>query len=150
MAILIDTSILGRLANRSDSAHFTAQASVAQLHRNGEVLHLSAQNLIEFRNFATRPVVSNGLGLTSKEAAELASSFEEAFPLLPDIAAIFPAWKALVEEMEVIGKQVHDARLVAICHAHGVKNLLTFNLGHFQRMASFGPGLHVIDPWIFR
>jgi hypothetical protein len=46
----------------------------------------------------------------------------------------------------VIGKQVHDARLVAVCHVHGVTHLLTFNVAHFARMSGFGPGLVVVDP----
>jgi hypothetical protein len=41
---------------------------------------------------------------------------------------------------------VHDARLVAVCHVHGVKNLLTFNVAHFARLAAFGPGVVVVDP----
>jgi len=46
----------------------------------------------------------------------------------------------------VIGKQVHDARLIAICHAQGVTHLLTFNTAHFARLAGFGPGVVVVDP----
>ena len=52
MAVLDDTSVLGRLANRADVAHGAAQSAIARLHRRGEVLHVTAQNLIEFRNFA--------------------------------------------------------------------------------------------------
>jgi predicted nucleic acid-binding protein len=62
MAILVDTSVLGRVANRADAAHAVAQSAVAELHRRGDVLHVTAQNPIEFRNFATRPVAANGLG----------------------------------------------------------------------------------------
>jgi len=61
MAMLIDTSVLGRLATRADVSHAIAKAPVAELHRRGEVLHVTPQNLIEFRNFATRPVSANGL-----------------------------------------------------------------------------------------
>jgi hypothetical protein len=46
----------------------------------------------------------------------------------------------------VIGKRVHDARLVATCHAHAVTHLLTFNVSHFTQMAAFGPGIVVVDP----
>ncbi len=46
----------------------------------------------------------------------------------------------------VIGKQVHDARLVAVCHIHTVTHVLTFNFSHFARMATFGPGIVVVDP----
>ena len=48
--------------------------------------------------------------------------------------------------LAVVGKQVHDARLVAVCHVHRVTHLLTFNVSHFSRPASFGPGVVVVDP----
>jgi len=146
MALLIDTSVLGRLANRADAAHAAAQAAVAVLHRRGETLHVTAQNLIEFRNFATRPTAVNGLGLGPAAAAALAATFEASFPLLEETPAIYPAWRAIVDALGVIGKQVHDARLVAVCHAHGVARLMTFNVGHFTRLATVAPGVVVIDP----
>ncbi len=68
------------------------------------------------------------------------------FPLLEETPAIFPLWKTLVAAAGSIGKQVHDARLVAVCHAHGVTHLLTFNGKHFARLAACGPSLVVIDP----
>lgn len=146
MAVLIDTSLLGRLANRADTAHAIAQAAVAELHRRGESLHVTAQNLIEFRNFATRPIAANGLGLTPAAAAKLTATFEAAFPLLPETPAIYPAWRTLVDTLRIVGRQVHDARLAAVCHVHGVSHLLTFNVGHFTRLAAAPPGIVVLDP----
>lgn len=146
MAFLIDTSILGRLANRADAAHQLARDAVAELHQRGELLYLTPQNLVEFRNFATRPAKTNGLGLPASAADGLAASFEAAFSLLVETPDVFPAWKSLVCGLEVIGKQVHDARLVAVCHVYGVSHLLTFNTVHFVRFAGFGPGISVVDP----
>lgn len=146
MAVLVDTSVLGRLANSADASYAVAQAAVAELHRRGEVLHVTAQNLIEFRNFATRPVSANGLGLAPAAAAGLAATFEAAFPLLDETPAIYPAWRTLVDALGVIGKQVHDARLVAVCHVYGVSHLLTFNAAHFARLAAAPPGVVVLDP----
>jgi predicted nucleic acid-binding protein len=146
VAYLIDTSVLARLANTADSSHAVATRAVVELHRRGEVLHVTAQNLVEFRNVATRPKALNGLGLSATEAEAKAATFEATFPLLEEVPGIYPAWKALVTALGVIGKQVHDARLVAICHVHGVTHLLTFNVGHFARMAGFGPGVVVVDP----
>jgi predicted nucleic acid-binding protein len=74
------------------------------------------------------------------------AGYEASFSLLPDVPDIFPAWKSLVASVGVIGKQVHDARLVAVCHVHGVTHFLTFNVSDFSRLATFGPGLVVIDP----
>lgn len=146
MAMLLDTSILGRLANRADVSYPVAKSAIAELHRRGEVLHVTPQNLIEFRNFATRPVAANGLGLSASASENLAAVFEVSFPLLNDTPDIYPAWKAIVGSLGLIGKQVHDARLAAVCHVHAVKHLLTFNVAHFTRLAACGPGLVVVDP----
>src|SRR5262245_31081022 len=124
MAYLIDTTILGRLANASDAQHAVAAQAVVELHRRGEVLHLTPQVMIEFRNVATRPVAVNGLGLSAVDTEALAGTFEARFPLLAETPAIYPTWKSLVAALGVIGKQVHDARLVAVCHVHAVTHVL--------------------------
>lgn len=146
MAFLLDTSILVRLANTTDVQHAVAAQAVLKLHRRGDVLHITSQVLIEFRNVATRPKSANGAGLSIADAETHATTFEATFPLLPETPAIFTAWKALVGAHGIIGKQVHDARLVAVCHTHAVTHLLTFNVAHFLRMAAFGPGVAVVDP----
>ena len=120
--------------------------ALSELHRRGDILYVTPQVLIEFRNVATRPVAVNGLGLSVTQTEAKTAGFEAIFPLLGDTLDIYTAWKSLVAAVGVVGKQVHDARLVAVCHAHGVKSLLTFNVAHFVRMASFGPGIVAVDP----
>jgi predicted nucleic acid-binding protein len=146
MAYLIDTNILVRLANAADPRHAVAANAVVELHRLGEVLHITPQVLIEFRNVATRPQAINGLGLSTTDAETEAATAGAIFPLLVETPAIYPAWKALVGALGVMGKQVHDVRLVAVCHVNGVSHLLTFNGAHFTRLAGFGPGVVVVDP----
>ncbi len=146
MALLLDTNVLMRLANAADAHRAEAACAVVELHRRGEVLHITRQVLIEFRNVATRPPTANGLGLSIVDAEAQAAGFEATFPLLPETPDIFAAWKALVGGLGVVGKQVHDARLVAVCHTYSVSHLLTFNMSHFTRMAGFGPGIVVVDP----
>jgi hypothetical protein len=65
---------------------------------------------------------------------------------LAETPNIYPTWKALVVGVGVIGKRVHDARLVAVCHVHAVTHVLTFNVSHFAGIAAFGPGVVVVDP----
>jgi predicted nucleic acid-binding protein len=146
MAFLLDTTILVRLANATDAHHTVAARAVLELHRRGEVLHITPQVLVEFRNVATRPKTANGAGLPIADAEAHAAAFELRFPLLAETPDIYPAWKALVFALGIIGKQVHDARLLAVSHVHGVTHLLTFNISHFGRMAAFGPGVVVVDP----
>jgi predicted nucleic acid-binding protein len=146
MSHLVDTSILARLANTADALHPVAARAVLELHQRGEMLHITAQNMVEFRNLATRAKAVNGLGLSVADAEAKAAVFEGKFPLLSETPDIYPAWKALVSALGVIGKRVHDARLVAVCHVHGVARVLTFNVAHFVGMAGFGPGIVVVDP----
>ena len=146
MAYLLDTNVLVRFGNTLDAQHTAAAHAVFELHRRGELLHITPQILIEFRNVATRPIAVNGLGLSAAVAEAKAAAFQATFPLLVDTPGIFPAWESLVKALGVVGKQVHDARLVAVCHVNGVSHLLTFNIAHFARLAGFGPGVVVVDP----
>jgi hypothetical protein len=91
-------------------------------------------------------VRKTGLGLVAAVAEGLGATFEAAFLLLDETPGIYPAWEAIVGAFGVVGKQVHDARLLAVCHVHAVTHLLTFNVSHFVRMAGFGPGVVVVHP----
>jgi predicted nucleic acid-binding protein len=119
---------------------------VLELHRRGEVLHVTPQVMVEFRNVATRPLTANGLGLSPADTDALAATFEARFPLLVENPDIYQTWKTIVGALGVIGKQVHDARLAAVCHVHAIPKVLTFNVGHFARLSGFGPGVLVVDP----
>src|SRR5262245_58302789 len=96
MPFLLDTNVLLRLANVADPLHGAADRAIVELHRRGEVLHIPAQNLIEFRNAATRPATKNGLGMTVAATEAEAAAHEAHFPLLPETPAIYPAWKLVV------------------------------------------------------
>lgn len=146
MAYLVDTSVLVRLANRADARYVVAAAAVLELHRRGESLLVTPQVLIEFRSAATRPAAANGLGLPAAEAESQAAEFEATFAMAPDTPDIYQAWKTLVTAAGVIGKQVHDARLAAVCQVHGFSHLLTFNVSHFARLSRPGRGPQIVDP----
>src|SRR5690242_5622757 len=99
MAHLLDTNILGRLANARDPGNPIATRHATVLHRAGEVLYITPQTLIEFRSVATRPTAVNGLGMSAAAAQAEAAGFEAKFPLLPDTPAVYPAWKAIVHAL---------------------------------------------------
>jgi predicted nucleic acid-binding protein len=128
MPFLLDTSILVRLANATDAQHPVAVRAVLELHRRGEVLQITPQVLIEFRSVATRPKSANGAGLSIVDTEAHAGAFETRFPILADTPDIYPAWKT------------------SACHVHGVTDLLTFNVGHFARLAAFRPGIVAVNP----
>ena len=146
MKYLVDTNVLVRLANHADSHYPIALNAVIVLHRQNVDLYITPQNLIEFRNVATRPVSANGLGLTAIAAAAKAADFEIEFPLLEETNGIYSVWKAIVDALGIIGKRVHDARLAAVCHIDKIDGILTFNGGDFQQISTLAPTLAIVDP----
>lgn len=107
--------------------------ALALLPANGNELVIVAQNLIEFWAVATRPIADNGLGITAAQAAQELTKLKTLFGILPDTADILPQWEQLVVKHQVLGKQVHDARLVAAMTVHKLTHLLTFNTDDFKR-----------------
>ena len=146
MSYLLDTSILARLANSADFQHEVALEAVTELLKQNDQLFIAPQILVEFHNVATRPTENNGLGLDCTAAETLKEQYELLFPILPDVPRIFDVWKLIVHSHSVIGKQVHDARLVAVCLCHNIDHILTFNIRHFTRFATPANGLAIVDP----
>jgi predicted nucleic acid-binding protein len=142
MNILLDTNILGRLAQPTHPMHAAARDAVTALQRAGEMLRIVPQNLYEFWVIATRPIAVNGLGFTAPQADAELTRLEALFPLLPETPALVTEWRHLVVAHSVLGKNAHDARLVAAMRTHGITHLLTFNVADFARF----PGITVLDP----
>lgn len=118
---LLDTSVLLRQVDTQSVQHAAAAATIRRLIASGDVLFITAQNLIEFWAVATRPVTANGLGKSTEEASALFTALEQTFGVVQDSADIFDEWRDLVVKYEVKGKTTHDARLVAVmkdAHPH--------------------------------
>lgn len=133
MTILLDTNILGRLANPADPLHETALDAVAIARQRGYRPAIVPQVIYEFWVVATRPFEQNGLGMSAVEVENDVAKCVQMFDLFRDERAIFDHWHMLVVHHEVKGKQAHDARLVAAMKRHGIQHLLTFNEGDFSR-----------------
>jgi predicted nucleic acid-binding protein len=143
MLILVDTNVLLRVVEPQHGHHALAVSAVRNLRQAGNELCLVPQVHYEFWVAATRSIAQNGLGLTTVEAeAELQRLGPPLFRLLRDERAIYNSWRELVGKHLVLGKQAHDARLVAAMQRHGLTHLLTFNLGDFQRY----PAIELLDP----
>lgn len=139
---LTDTNIILRLVQPAHPMHAVALNAVTKLLSDGHNLCLIPQNLIEFWNVTTRPADKNGLGRTPAQTEKDLKSLESNFTVLPESPAIYPEWRRLVVEHSVIGKQVHDTRLVAAMNVHQIDSLLTFNIGDFTRFRT----ISIIDP----
>ena len=96
MAILADTSLLARLANTADPMFQVAETATDELHKRGEVLHITALKLlVEFRNMATRPKASKAWVCQLRTRNKSRRSSRATFPLLAETPDIYPARKAL-------------------------------------------------------
>jgi predicted nucleic acid-binding protein len=103
------------------------------LLRQEDSVFFCPQNIAEFWNVATRPADRNGLGFSHEEVLREVTSIEESLTLLPDVPAIYAAWKRIVYGYKVQGVKVYDARLVAVMNVYAVESILSFNSADFKR-----------------
>lgn len=140
--ILIDTNVILRSAQPAH-AHFTAAKNAVKTARlRGYTPCIVPQVIYEYWVVATRPLVDNGLGMTTAEAEADVGELIEQFHLFRDERAIFDRWHELVVQHQITGKTAHDARLVAAMDRHRITQLVTFNDQHFHQF----PGITVIHP----
>lgn len=135
MRVLVDTNILLRSAQPTHPLCAQATQAVSKLIRQKDAVFFCSQNIAEFWNVATRPADLNGLGLSHEQVLQEVS-IGRLLTLLPDIPALYPAWKEIVADNKVQGVKVYDARLVAIMTVYAVESVLTFNTADFKRYSN--------------
>jgi predicted nucleic acid-binding protein len=145
MAYLLDTGILLRLADNADGQHAIVTSAVRKLVAGQERLVMTLQNVCEFSNVLTRPRINNGMGLSPADAiALLEREIEPVCDVVADHEAAYDQLKRLISTYQVSGKQVHDARLVAIMLAWQIESILTLNDRDFRRYEP--EGIKIITP----
>jgi predicted nucleic acid-binding protein len=145
MAYLLDTGILLRLIDEPDPQHDIVCDAVDMLVGRKLELFITIQNIAEFWNVATRPKANNGLELPPAKAAQLfADAIEPYCAIVLEQDSLEVEFKRLLTQYCVIGKQVHDARLVAMMLAWQIDHILTLNERNFQRFTS--EGITVVSP----
>jgi predicted nucleic acid-binding protein len=134
MAYLLDTGVLLRLANQEDAQHQLVRLAIEKLAVRQERLVTTTQNVAEFWNVATRPTTENGLGQQVVDVTgAIQSVIEPLCTVLREHSRHFAELKRLLATHQIVGKQVHDARLVASMITWKVKRILTLNEKHFRR-----------------
>ena len=128
---LVDTNVLLRLLQEESDQYDLVFGAMDKLGAGGDVVFITPQVVIEFWSAATRPVEVNGFGWDVELASARVRDAMRRFPLLEDCPAIVHLWLEFVHRYGVKGKRTHDTRLVAVMQAHGVENLLTFNVDDF-------------------
>jgi predicted nucleic acid-binding protein len=141
MPVLVDTNVLLILAQSRHPHADLARNSIDALRSRGETMLVAAQNLIEFWAVATRPKQSNGWGVDTRQAERDIAGLKQLFQVLPENPGILEEWERIVSKYQVLGKNAHDARLVAAMIVNGVDKILTFD----QDFVRFRE-IQVLDP----
>ncbi len=134
--VVVDTNVLLRSVQPNHPLCAQATHAVSKLIRQQNDVFFCFQNIAEFWNVATRPTDLNGLGLSHEEVLQEVGSIEKLLTLLPDIPAIYAAWKEIVSDHRVQGVKVYDARLVATMNVYAVESVLTFHAADFKRYSN--------------
>ena len=139
---VLDTNVLLAATDETRQEHEQAIAAINVWPASGLVLYTSGQILREYLAVATRPVGHNGLGMTRPDAIANVRALRARLNLLAEDIKVSERLLELLEAVECVGKQVHDANVVATMLVHGVDTVVTSNVDDFARV---GNQVHVVD-----
>lgn len=139
---VLDTNVLLAATDESRLDHEPAVEAVNVWPGSGIVLYTTGQILREYLAVATRPVEHNGLGLGRGDAVANVRALQERLTLLAEDARVTDRLLDLLDVVDCLGKQVHDANVVATMLVHGVGTIVTGNVDDFAR---FGDRVQVVD-----
>lgn len=122
--IAVDTNILV-YAHRHDSLfHAAAARVVKELAEGTPVWAVPWSCLHEFVSVVTHPRVYSPPSTVDEAIAQIEIWMESpSVSLLSETEGHWDALKACVAAAKVTGPMIHDARIAAICAAHGVREL---------------------------
>ncbi|MGB3789906.1 MAG: PIN domain-containing protein [Phormidesmis sp.] len=132
---LLDTNVVLRFSNPSDSRHSLVVDAVTALLVEGAECYLTAQVLIELWVVATRPRNVNGLGWSVEQTSDAITQLLDRFPMADETSQIFRTWLDIVTDNQVKGKRTHDARIIAVMLASNISHILTLNPSDFSSIS---------------
>ena len=139
---LLDTNIILRFSNPSDTQHESAKNAVAAILAQGDECYLASQVLIEMWVVATRPTDVNGLGWSTIYTRHVIDQLMQRFPIAEEVPQLFPTWLDIVSTHKILGKRSHDVRLVALMKTSAISHILTLNPSDFSNI----PDITVVHP----
>lgn len=130
--VVVDTNVLLAATDRSRDHH---DAATRFLNEDVRRLAICPQIVREYLAVSSRPVDVNGLGLSGEDAVANVEQFLEGMEVLTEGPATGIALMELITADPTVGKQVHDANVVAVAVAHRAAAIATDNTRHFTRFA---------------
>jgi uncharacterized protein len=140
--IAVDTSILV-YAHREDSEwHERAAAAVAALAENPAAWAIPWPCVHEFLAIVTHPRIYRPPTPQAKALEQIDAWLESpSLLLLSEGAGHWGTLRQTVSDGKIIGPQIHDARIAALCASHGVRELWTHDrdFSRFPSLAARNP-----------
>lgn len=142
--IAVDTNILV-YAHREDSPfHGAASARIAELAEGSAMWAIPWPCLHEFLAIVTHPRIYTPASPLARALDQVDAWIESpTLVLLAEAAEHWSTLRALLTAGRIVGPRVHDARIVALCRQHGVRELWSADRD-FSRFA----GLSVVNPLV--
>ena len=129
--MFVDTNVLVAARFLTAPDHRAARAALERLG-DREPLRLSRQVLREYLAVVTRPQAWTR-PLAMPDALDDVHRLSSALEVLEGGSRVMDVLVELCGAVQVGGKQVHDANIVATMLAHGERRLLTLNTSDFRR-----------------
>ena len=140
----IDSNILVYAHRRDSAFHERARACLAMRARSSLPWAIPWPCVHEFLGVVTHPKIY-GPPTPLRAAIEQVVAWFEAprLVLLGETSGYWPVLRAVLDQSQVTGRRVHDARIAALCMQHGVSELWTADRD-FRRFR----GLKAVNPLV--
>ena len=134
--VFLDTNILVYARATQSPFHQAALQMIQRLDQSRVELWISRQVLREYLATFTRPQqFTNPLPIET--LIEDIRLFQTRFRVAEDSLQVTQRLLALMEQVSIGGKQVHDANIIATMQAYGISQLITHNVADFNRFSEF-------------
>jgi toxin-antitoxin system PIN domain toxin len=144
--IAVDTNILVYAHREDSSFHDVASKRIAELAEGSAPWSIPWPCVHEFLAIVTHPRIYAPPTPLSRALDQVDAWLESpTLVLLAESTDHWPTLRALLAGGRIAGAQVHDARIVALCRQHGVRELWSADRD-FNRFA----GLAVVNPVVGR
>ena len=122
--IALDTNLLVYAHRRESTFHDQARELVTALSSSGANWAIPWPCVHEFYGVVTNPRVFKPASTVAQAAAQLSHWMTSpSLALLHEGVSHWATLQRLLEAGRIVGGQIHDARIAAICIEHGVREL---------------------------
>lgn len=139
----VDTNILVYSHRVESPFHVPADDAIRKLVQGAEPWAIPWPCIYEFLNTVTNPRRSSPPTPTAQALAEIQEWLDSpGAVLLSEPHAFFLLFREVIETTRTTGPAIHDARIAALCHYHGVDRLYTAD----RDFSRFGNYVRVENP----